>query len=244
MASSTPASPVPVLFIDAEAVVIDKPAGLCCAQPRRGGASVEAMLSDLRFGFGRPPMLIHRLDTDTSGCLLLARNPKAAKRFSAAFEARQVAKTYIGITDGVPEEEAGEIDLPIAKISNPDSGWRMVADPQRTDRKAKAARTAWRRLADHDGRALILFTPETGRTHQLRVHAASGLGMALSGDPQYGAGEQSASRLMLHALGLVVPRANKPAIDAFAPVPAAFSDMGFADAIAKLSENGMEVPHG
>ena len=88
---------LPILYEDGEALVIDKPAGLPVDPPRSGGDSLANYLDRLRLGFQREPAPVHRLDTDTSGCLLLARNPKALKRlFSAAFEARQVGKTYLG----------------------------------------------------------------------------------------------------------------------------------------------------
>ena len=98
----------------------------------------------------------------------------------------------------------------------------MVADPE-----GKPALTEWRRLAERDGRALILFRPQTGRTHQLRVHAADGLGLPIAGDPIYGQGQ---GPMLLHALSLRVPREPKPAIDARAPLPPAFLEAGFADA--------------
>ena len=110
------------LFIDGEALVIDKPAGLPVGTPRRGGQSVDDMLEHLRFGFQRAPVPVHRLDQDTSGCLLLARNPKAMKRFQQAFENRQVTKSYIGVVLGRPEGDNGTIDMPIDKISTKESG--------------------------------------------------------------------------------------------------------------------------
>ena len=98
-----------VLFIDGEALVIDKPAGLAVAS-RRAHAGEPRRLSaaTLRFGFQRTPLPVHRLDRDTSGCLLLARNPKAHKRFQRAFEARQVGKTYLAVLDGVPAGGGGD----------------------------------------------------------------------------------------------------------------------------------------
>lgn len=203
-----------ILFIDGEAIVVDKPAGLAATRPKRGGDSVEAHLGELRQGFARPPMLVHRLDRDTSGCLLLARNPKALKRFNAAFEAGLANKTYLAVLDGVPEGDQGVIDLPLAKRSTRERGWWMAADP-----KGKPARTAWRRLGERDGRCLVEFRPETGRTHQLRVHARDGLGCAILGDPVYGAGE---GPLLLHAAALIVPREGKPPVEAHAPLPARF----------------------
>src|SRR5580692_12523820 len=94
-----------IIFIDGEAIVLDKPAGLPVTTPRAGGGSVEALApAVLRFGFARAPTLVHRLDRDTSGCLLLARNPKAHRRFAAAFEAGEVAKTYLAMLDGLPAD--------------------------------------------------------------------------------------------------------------------------------------------
>ena len=216
-------APFPILFEDGEALVIDKPAGLPLDQPRAGGPSLDDHLDELRLGFQRAPLPVHRLDRDTSGCLLLARNPKALKRFAAAFEAREVAKRYLGIVAGVVEGAEGSIDLALSKISSAEKGWRMIPA-----RKGKPAVTHWRKLAERDGLTLVEFRPETGRTHQIRVHAASGLGLPLLGDPVYGSG-QGAARTMLHAAGLTVPREGKPPIVATAPLPADFAALGFVD---------------
>lgn len=215
---------IPILYEDAEALVIDKPAGLPIDRPRAGGACLEDYLEDLKLGFQRAPLPVHRLDQDTSGCLLLARNPKALKRFSAAFEERLVEKRYLGIVDGVLEEEEGTIALSLSKVSTAKSGWRMIPA-----RKGKPSTTHWRKLAQVDGRTLVEFRPETGRTHQIRVHAASGLGAALVGDPVYGS-RKGAPRTMLHAAGLLVPRPTKDPIGTMAPLPADFAALGFGDA--------------
>jgi tRNA pseudouridine32 synthase/23S rRNA pseudouridine746 synthase len=212
---------IPILYEDGEALVIDKPGGLPIERPRAGGLSLENYLLELKLGFQRAPVAVHRIDTDTSGCLLLARNPKALKRFSAAFEARQVEKIYLGITAGQLAEEAGTIDLALAKVSSAEKGWRMIAA-----KKGKPALTHWRRLEVRDGLSLIEFRPETGRTHQIRVHSLLGLGCALLGDPVYGDGK-GAARTMLHALALSVPREGKPPITARAPLPADFAALGF-----------------
>lgn len=214
---------IPILFEDAEALVIDKPAGLPIERPRAGGRSLGDHLFELRLGFQRDPVPVHRLDTDTSGCLLLARNPKALARFNRAFEERQVGKRYLGIVAGELPEEGGTIALALSKISSAEKGWRMIPA-----KKGKPAVTHWRRLAVLAGMTLVEFRPETGRTHQIRVHAASGLGTPLLGDPVYGS-EGLAPRTMLHAAALLVPRNAKPAIDARAPLPADFTALGFAD---------------
>lgn len=212
---------IEILYEDGEALVIDKPGGLPVERPRRGGAALEDHFEQLKLGFQRAPMPAHRLDQDTSGCLLLARNPKALKRFNRAFEQRTVTKRYLGILDGVPEEREGRVELALAKISSAGKGWRMIPA-----KKGKPAVTSWQVIATHGGRALVEFTPETGRTHQLRVHAASGIGIALLGDPVYGR-KGSAARTMLHASAIHVPRAGKPDIAASAPMPADFAALGF-----------------
>jgi tRNA pseudouridine32 synthase/23S rRNA pseudouridine746 synthase len=204
-----------VLLIDGEAIVLDKPAGLPVDRPRDGTWSVEDGLDSLRFGFARPPSIVHRLDRDTSGCLLLARNPKAHRRFAAIFEEGRAIKTYIAVLDGVPEGASGRISIPLAKRSTREAGWRIVGDP-----KGKPAVTDWRLLGVADGRALVEFRPATGRTHQLRVHAAEGLGLPIVGDAVYGTGRVE---MLLHALSLEVPRDGKPAIAARAPLPDRFA---------------------
>jgi len=210
-----------ILFIDGEAIVIDKPAGLPVDRPRDGSLSLENHLQSLSFGFKRWPTAVHRLDRDTSGCLLLARNPKAHKRFSLAFEQGAVEKVYLAILAGMPDKEEGLVDLPLAKVSSREQGWRMIGD-----QKGKPATTAWRVIASVKGRALVEFRPTTGRTHQIRVHAASGIGMPILGDPIYGGGE--AGRMtMLHAAELVVPREGKSSIEAKAPMPNSFKALGF-----------------
>ena len=210
-----------VLFIDGEALVIDKPAGLAVHPGSRTPQSLEDHLRHLRFGFQREPLPVHRLDRDTSGCLLLARNPKAHKRFQRAFEEKQVAKSYLAILDGVPDGDEGTIGMALGKVSSAEEGWRMVPDP-----RGKAAVSHWRKLAEKDGRALLLFTPETGRTHQLRVHAASALGIPIAGDPVYGRGR---GPMLLHARSIRVERNGKPPVEATAPLPPTFVNAGFGD---------------
>ena len=211
-----------ILYEDGEALVIDKPGGLPIERPRKGGPSLEARLDELRLGFQRLPQPAHRLDTDTSGCLLLARNPKALARFNRAFEERQVGKTYLGVLAGVPSAAEGTVELALAKISSAEKGWRMIPA-----KKGKPSLTRWRVVAEANGRTLVEFTPETGRTHQIRVHAASGIGVPLLGDPVYGT-PAGFARTMLHASRLEMPREGKPPIVAEAPLPADFAALGFS----------------
>jgi tRNA pseudouridine32 synthase / 23S rRNA pseudouridine746 synthase len=215
-----------ILFIDGEAIILDKPAGLPVDAPRDGATSLENHLQSLTFGFKRWPVAVHRLDRDTSGCLLLARNPKAAGAFTRAFEDRVVAKSYLAIISGVPAGDSGTIEIPLRKISSAAEGWRMVGAVPGS-RGSKTAVSHWQVLAVVGGRALVRFRPETGRTHQIRIHALEGLGHAIVGDPVYGTGT-GARRTLLHAEGLSLPRAGKPPVAAHAPFPADFAALGFA----------------
>ena len=209
-----------ILFIDAQAMVIDKPAGLPVDTPRRGGDSVVERVGELKLGFQRPPTPMHRLDQDTSGCLLLARNPKSRSVLQKAFETRQIGKYYLAVVDAEIEEDDGVIEIPLGKKSSAEAGWRMVADP-----KGDQAITHWRKIEARDGRTLVEFKPVTGRTHQLRVHAREAFGRGIVGDRVYGV---PGGPMLLHASRLVVPRENKPAIDVTAPLPDYFGDWGDA----------------
>ena len=211
-----------VLFIDGEALVLDKPAGLPVDRPRGGSLSLENHLDALTFGFRRWPQAVHRLDRDTSGCLLLSRNPKAHARLQQAFEQGLVEKRYLAVLEGVLAGQEGMIDLALTTTSSREAGWRMRGDPA-----GKAARAAWRVLTVKDGRSLVEFRPETGRTHQIRVHDAEAQGVAVVGDPIYGKG---GTPMLLHAAELTVPRAGKEAIHAEAPIPAHFAAAGFGAA--------------
>lgn len=239
---------IPILFEDGEALVINKPAGLPVDRPKRGGPCLNDHLDELKLGFQRRPVAVHRLDTDTSGCLLLARNPKALKRFNKAFEDRLVGKTYLAVIDTLPAETSGTIELSLSKISSAEKGWRMIAA-----KKGKPAISHWE-LIETIGegskvRSLIRFRPETGRTHQLRVHALLGLGAPLLGDPIYGpvrGQNKGAPRTMLHAETFSVERTGKPTITATAPFPEDFVRAGLSAPepleLAEPAAPAMETP--
>ena len=205
-----------ILFIDGEALVLDKPAGLPVDAPRRGGDSIAARLEELKCGFKREPTPMHRLDTDTSGCLLFARNAKARATFQQAFETRAVEKYYVAVVASGIAEEHGVIDVPLAKTSSTEAGWRMVAD-----KHGLTATTHWRRLAVQEGRTLVEFRPLTGRTHQIRAHAREAFGRGIAGDRVYGV---PGGPMLLHASRLVVPRTGKDRIDVTAPLPEYFGE--------------------
>jgi len=205
-----------ILFIDAEALIIDKPAGLPVDAPRRGGDSIASRLDELKCGFKRPPTPMHRLDMDTSGCLLFARSPKARARFQQAFEARTVEKYYVAVVASEIAEGAGVIDMPLAKHSTAEAGWKMISDPH-----GSTATTRWRRLRLHEGSTLVEFQPLTGRTHQIRAHAREAFGRGIIGDRVYGI---PGGPMLLHASRLVIPREGKPPIDVTAPLPDYFGE--------------------
>ena len=205
-----------ILYIDAEAIVLDKPAGLPVDLPRRGGDSIAGRLDELKYGFRRPPTAMHRLDTDTSGCLLFARTAKGRAQFQRAFETRAVEKYYTAVIGSVIADEEGVIDVQLAKKSSAEAGWRMVADE-----KGHTAVTHWRRLAVREGCTLVEFRPVTGRTHQIRAHAREAFGSGIVGDRVYGI---PGGPMLLHASRLIVPRETKPTIDVTAPLPGYFGD--------------------
>ncbi|KAB7649031.1 RluA family pseudouridine synthase [Polymorphobacter fuscus] len=183
-----------LLYRDTHVLLIDKPAGLAVHPGPRTPDSLEDFLPILAFGNHRLPVIAHRLDRDTSGCLVLARHPKAVRRVAALFEAGAIGKVYWAVLDTLPESDAGTVDAPLLKISSAEAGWRMVID-----KRGKRAVTHWR-VIDRAAR-LIEFRPETGRTHQLRVHAAS-LGHPIMGDPVYGDGK---GPMRLHARSITLP---------------------------------------
>ena len=205
-----------ILFIDAEALVLDKPAGLPVDAPRRGGDSIAERIGELKCGFQRPPTAMHRLDTDTSGCLLFARTAKARAAFQKAFETRAVEKYYLAVVAGEIAEEQGVIDIPLAKVSSERAGWKMVKDTHGLE-----ATTHWRRLLVRDRSTLVEFRPLTGRTHQIRAHAREAFGKGIVGDRVYGV---PGGPMLLHASRLVVPRERKEAIDVTAPLPDYFRE--------------------
>ncbi len=199
---------LPVLYADRRFVVLNKPAGLPVHGGPRGGASVEDFLPRLarrREG----PWLVHRLDADTSGCLLVALRRSALRAAQALFAARQVEKRYWAVVDGAPPQTEGEVRLALARV-NSRAGWRMAAVAA-----GQEAVSRWRLLGQGEGLSWLEVRPLTGRTHQVRVHCAA-LGCPVHGDALYGHGP---GPLLLHARRLVLPL-SPPLVAEAEPPPA------------------------
>jgi len=202
-----------LLYRDGLMLVLDKPAGLPVHAGPGGGATLEPLLEQLRFGLPRPPALAHRLDRDTSGCLVLGRHRKALARLGRLFAEGRVDKLYWALVEGDPPEAEGRIEIP---LDTSERAGRVTARP---DPAGRPAVTTYRVLARGRGVAWLELRPLTGRTHQLRVHCAA-LGCPIVGDRRYGA-EEVATGQQLHARRVVVPLyPGKPSIEAVAPPPA------------------------
>ncbi len=202
-----------VIYRDDHVIALNKPHGM----PVQGGPGIthhlDGLLDALRFGSADRPRLVHRLDRDTSGVLLLARTPGTAANLAAAFRTRAVEKTYWAVTARTPVPHEGRIDLPLRRIGGARGERTEVAE--RDDDDAARAITDYRTL-DHAGQKLawLELRPLTGRTHQLRVHCVA-IGAPILGDVKYARPDQNnafaatieglSSELHLHARALQLP---------------------------------------
>jgi 23S rRNA pseudouridine955/2504/2580 synthase len=215
-----------VLYRDDHVIVLDKPHGL----PTQGGPGisrhVDGMLDALRFGSEHRPRLVHRLDRDTSGVLVLARTPGVAARLAASFRGRAVEKRYWAVVVSRPVPVAGRIENELVRVDGFRGERAAVAGPY--DEKSAHAITDYRTL-DHAGRKLawLELRPLTGRTHQLRVHCAS-IGAPILGDAPYGIEREGRNialvdgfpaQLHLHARGMVMPHPDGGKLSVEAPLP-------------------------
>jgi tRNA pseudouridine32 synthase/23S rRNA pseudouridine746 synthase len=238
-----------LLYRDGLMLVIDKPAGFAVHRGPKGGESLEDHFGALRFGLPRAPALAHRLDRDTSGCLVLGRHRKALAQLGKLFETGAIGKTYWAMVEGGPEAEEGQIELRLGRLDVA-RGWWMKHDPS-----GQPAVTKWKVMERNsftsprkdDGTALtwLALEPLTGRTHQLRVHCAA-MGWPIVGDAIYGTAPRAGgSPLHLHAREVVVPLyKNRPPIRVTAPIPehmrAALSQCGWRDENVPADESGSQ----
>ncbi|MDZ4367844.1 MAG: RNA pseudouridine synthase [Afipia sp.] len=209
-----------VLHRDGLMLVIDKPAGIAVHRGPKGGPNLEASFDALRYGLPRPPVLAHRLDRDTSGCLVLGRHRKATASLGLLFKHGKISKTYWAVVEGSPTENEGEINIPLGRL-DAERGWWQKPDPN-----GFPSQTKWNVMGrGQDGRGepltWLAMEPITGRTHQLRVHCAAS-GWPIVGDNIYGNGPRFGEpTLHLHAREIVIPLSkNKPPVRVVAPAPA------------------------
>ena len=204
---------LPILYEDDDVMVVNKPSGLLTHA--KGGLSTEPTVAEIiraKTSFASDtdrPGIVHRLDRDTSGVLIIAKTADAAAHLQRQFAQRTAKKTYLAVTDGVPKLAAAKIYLPIGRNPSAPSTFRI-------DPNGKPAQTAYRVLTSTDNQVLIELKPTTGRTHQLRVHMAH-LNTPILGDRVYG--KPNASRLMLHAhkLEITLPSGEQKTFEAAVP---------------------------
>lgn len=210
-----------VLYRDADVIAINKPAGLAVQGGTGTSKHLDAMLDALRFDGNERPKLVHRLDKDTSGVLLLARTTFAASKLTEMFRGSAVRKIYWAVTVGVPTPYQGKIDLALAKEGGPHG--ERVAEKKEEGKRAVTVYSVQENVGKQA--AFVAMWPLTGRTHQLRVHMAA-VGTPILGDGKYAgqgaflAGAEVTKKLHLHARRLVLPhpRGGKT-IDVTAPLP-------------------------
>ncbi len=207
-----------VLYRDGLILVLNKPSGIPVHAGPGGGDNLERYFTHLRFGLPHPPALAHRLDRDTSGCLVLGRHRKALAKLGRLFQEGKIEKTYWAIVHGTPPQEAGTIDMPLLKISTKKGGWRMIKDAT-----GQRAITDYKMIGHHDNLSWLELRPRTGRTHQIRVHCKE-IGCPILGDLQYGAEPTAPNSnrppLHLHARALLLPLyEKKPPLSIIAPPP-------------------------
>jgi 23S rRNA pseudouridine955/2504/2580 synthase len=220
-----------VIHIDKHAIVINKPPGLATQGGIGITTHVDGLLDALQYDMTTRPKLVHRLDKDTSGVLLLARTARAAAFFSKSFASRDAKKTYWGLTIDVPNVATGDIDAPLSK--QPGSGGEKMHVDSETGLKSK---TRYRVIDKAGSRAAwVEYSPLTGRTHQIRVHTAA-IGHPLVGDAKYGGKEAFLTggisrKLHLHARRLVIDAPDGGKVDVTAELPAhmveSFTMLGF-----------------
>jgi tRNA pseudouridine32 synthase / 23S rRNA pseudouridine746 synthase len=208
-----------LLYRDGLMLVIDKPAGIAVHRGPKGGAALDDYFGALRFGLPRDPALAHRLDRDTSGCLVLGRHRKALALLGRLFKQGKVGKIYWAVVEGSPDADEGRIDMPLGKL-DVERGWWMKPDPH-----GAPAVSTWKVMGRGNGLTWLALAPLTGRTHQLRVHCAE-MGWPVLGDTIYGRAPRNSVSLggpplHLHSREIVVPISkNKPPVKVTAPVPA------------------------
>jgi tRNA pseudouridine32 synthase/23S rRNA pseudouridine746 synthase len=215
---------------DADVFAFNKPSGLAV----QGGSGIDLSLDDLLEVFsksnGKKPKLVHRLDRETSGVMIVARSQPSAAALSKCFAGAEAVKTYIAIVCGGPPKPANAaIEIPLKKMAR--NGIDMVRAARPGDNGVLKARTKYRTLAKSKHAALLALQPETGRLHQLRAHLSM-IDHPIAGDGKYGGlfalGEVAVPTMMLHAFSLSLPHPAGGVLSVSAPPPAAFAETAAA----------------
>ena len=209
-----------ILHVDEMVIVLNKPPGLAVQGGTATERHLDGLLDGLRFGNEERPRLVHRLDKETSGILVLARTAAAAGLLARAFREKRVRKTYWAITVGLPKPAQGRIDLPLAKTPG------RHGERVRPDSDEGRHAVTYYRVVDSAGDRVswLALMPVTGRTHQLRAHCAA-IGTPILGDAKYGealahrAGVPGARRLHLHARSIAMPHPLGSSTQVTAPLP-------------------------
>ena len=208
-----------ILHIDEAVIVLNKPAGLATQGGSGVDMHVDRLSEALKFGYDARPKLAHRLDKDTSGVLILGRTAGATAKLTEAFRHRDAEKLYWALLKGVPAIREGKIVLALEKRAGPHG------DKMEAVRGGKPARTLYR-VVDNAGQraSWVEFQPLSGRMHQLRVHAMSGLGIPIVGDGKYGGAEAFLTggisrKLHLHARSLTIAHPLGGELSVTAPMP-------------------------
>ncbi|MEM9740377.1 MAG: RluA family pseudouridine synthase [Pseudomonadota bacterium] len=200
-----PFGPIRILAVERDWVLVEKPAGLLSV-PGRGPEKTDCLVTRLAQPFGEV-FTVHRLDMETSGVMVFARNARCQAALSKAFQERRIAKTYEAIVDGMLAGESGSVDLPLT------ADWPNRPCQKVCRETGKPSLTHWRLMERGDGWTRVELTPHTGRSHQLRVHMMS-IGHAILGDSLYAppAALRASKRLLLHARALSVFYADGAAL--------------------------------
>jgi tRNA pseudouridine32 synthase / 23S rRNA pseudouridine746 synthase len=209
-----------LLYRDGMMLVVDKPPGLPVHRGPKGGEAFEDFFDALRFGLPRPPALAHRLDRDTTGCLVLGRHRKALALLGGLFKQGKVGKCYWAVVEGGPGADDGRIDIPLAKRDDSRGWWMKV------DEHGLPSASTWKVMGRGSGLTWLALEPLTGRTHQLRVHCAE-MGWPIVGDNIYGSAPRTGGpALHLHSREVTVPISkNKQPVTVTAPAPAHMRDL-------------------
>jgi tRNA pseudouridine32 synthase/23S rRNA pseudouridine746 synthase len=204
---------------DDHVLAFNKPSGLAVQIAGGRGKSLDFLLWAFAKSNGKRPRLVHRIDSGTSGVLLVARTQPAAAHLSEQFAERRAAKTYIALVSGrLPDQDEGTSAVPLIKIPSDRGGRERMIGAQPGQQDAQSAQTHWKILSRQGASALIEARPVTGRMHQIRAHLAE-MGCPILGDRIYGTGRISADRLMLHAAGLDIAHPAGGTLELKAPLP-------------------------